>query len=320
MQEKLSMSSDFSIFICIYAKFFVSLRKILEKMSELVKRTIFGALFVGCVVGAILWHKYAFCGLFFLFAVLAVDEFHRLVSSPRSLRIYSLVATASLWATVLCFAWSTRDGVNHTEIGFIMGASYLPIMIITLLDEIWNHSERPLHNWGNFFISQFMIALPMATLSFLYFLNYKLLLALFVLIWLNDTGAYCIGTLTAKLPKGNHKMTPHISPKKSWEGLIGGFVFTLAASVLLYRLGWFDMIAIKKAGVLVALGFAFLVSAFGTMGDSMESLMKRSLGVKDSGKFLPGHGGILDRFDSVLLAAPIVTFYCWLCSFIVPMF
>lgn len=288
-------------------------------MSELIKRTISGSLFVGAVVGAIVWHMYAFCGLFFLFGILAVDEFHRLVKSPVSLRIYSFIATVSLWAMILSFAWSTRDGVNHTELGLIMGAAYLPILVITLLDEIWNHSERPLQNWGNFFISQFMIALPLATLSFLYFLDYRLLLALFVLIWVNDTGAYCVGSLTAKRKNGNHKMTPHISPKKSWEGLFGGFLFTLIAAFVLYRLGWFEAIMLKRVGVYGALLFGFLVSAFGTMGDLMESLMKRSLGVKDSGVFLPGHGGILDRFDSVLLAGPILTFYCWLCSFIVPM-
>ena len=288
-------------------------------MSELVKRTIFGALFVGCVVGAIVWNVYAFSGLFFLFAILAVDEFHRLVKSPISLRIYSFVGTVSLWATILCAAWSLQAGVNRLQLGAIMAAAYFPIVIITLLDEIWNHSGKPLQNWGNFFISQLMIALPLATLSFLYFLSYKLLLALFVLIWINDTGAYCVGSLTAKRPNGNHKMTPHISPKKSWEGLLGGFLFTLAAALLLYKLGWFEKIHIKGVGLFVALGFGFLVSAFGTLGDLMESLMKRSLGVKDSGKFLPGHGGILDRLDSVLLAAPILTFYCWLCSFIVPM-
>ena len=289
-------------------------------MTELIKRTISGILFVGCVAGSILWNLYAFCGLFFVFGILAVDEYHRLVKSPVSLRIFSFIATVTLWAMILCFASSTRGGANRTVLGLIMSAAYFPIMIITLLDEIWNHSERPLQNWGNFFISQFMIALPLATLSFLYFLNYKLLLALFVLIWVNDTGAYCVGSLTAKLFKGgNHKMTPHISPKKSWEGLIGGFVFTIAASYLLYRLGWFDPIILKKVGLWGALLFGFLVSAFGTMGDLMESLMKRSLCVKDSGRFMPGHGGILDRFDSVLLAGPIITLYCWLCSYIAPM-
>ena len=288
-------------------------------MSELVKRTIFGALFVGVVVAAILWKSYSFCGLFLLFAVLAVDEFHRLVQSPLPLRIYSFIATLALWAMTVCFAWSTRDGVNHVQLGLIMGAAYVPIVVITLLDEIWNHSGRPLLNWGNFFISQLMIALPMATLSFLYFLDKWLLLALFVLIWVNDTGAYCVGTLTAKRKNGNHKMTPHISPKKSWEGLFGGILFTVLAAFVLYRLGWFHAIAMRHVGLYIALLFGVLVSLFATMGDLMESLFKRSLGVKDSGVFLPGHGGVLDRFDSVLLAAPVLTFYCWICSFIAPM-
>lgn len=289
-------------------------------MIELVKRAVSGAVFVGCVTGAILWeNKYAYAGLFLLFCILAVDEFHRLVKSPVSLRIYSFIATVTLWSMIQVFAWSAPPGApNHIIIGLILGAAYLPIIIITLLDEIWNHSERPMFNWGNFFISQLMIALPLATLGFLYFLDKWLMMALFTLIWVNDTGAYCVGSLTAKRKNGNHKMTPHISPKKSWEGLIGGFVFTIAASYLLFRLGWFETIILKPLGVYSALIFGFLVSAFGTMGDLMESLMKRSLNVKDSGKFLPGHGGILDRFDSVLLAAPILTIYCWLCSFLPP--
>ncbi len=288
-------------------------------MSELVKRTIFGALFVGCVVGAIVWNVYAFSGLFFLFAILAVDEFHRLVKSPISLRIYSFVGTVSLWATILCAAWSLQAGVNRLQLGAIMAAAYFPIVIITLLDEIWNHSGKPLQNWGNFFISQLMIALPLATLSFLYFLSYKLLLALFVLIWINDTGAYCVGSLTAKRPNGNHKMTPHISPKKSWEGLIGGVVFCLVAAYILALCGWFDAISANEHEVLIALIFGVIASMFGTMGDLMESLFKRSIGVKDSGRFLPGHGGVLDRFDSILLATPILTAFCWLCYFIAPL-
>ena len=115
-------------------------------------------------------------------------------------------------------------------------------------------------------------------------------------------------------------MTPHISPKKSWEGLAGGFIFTMVAALLLHYFGWFDTIASSETGVLVPCLFAFLVSAFGTMGDLMESLFKRSIGVKDSGKFLPGHGGVLDRFDSVLLAGPIITAFCWVCYLIAPLF
>lgn len=290
-------------------------------MSELVKRTLSGAVFVAAVVGSILWSPYAFGVLFFLFCILAVDEFHRLVGSPRALRIYSFVATILLWATVLCLAWRTEAGESNFRVfGFTFSFGYLLFLVFALLDEIWNHSERPLQNWGNLFISQVMIALPLATLAFLYFLDKWLLLALFVLIWINDTGAYCVGSLTAKRKKGNHKMTPHISPKKSWEGLIGGFVFTIGAAILLHYFGWFDTIVAEGTGLLVPCLFAVLVSGFGTMGDLMESLMKRSVGVKDSGRFLPGHGGVLDRFDSVLLAGPVITSFCWLCYLIAPLF
>ena len=288
-------------------------------MSELIKRTVSGTLFVACVVGSIIWNPFAFSGLFFLFCIMAVDEFHRLVKSPRALRVFSFVATVVVWMTMQLLALKGEDGGQYRSVSFIIAMSYLPIVVIALLDEIWNHSGKPLQNWGNFLISQVMIAMPLATLLLLNFLSKWLLLALFVLIWVNDTGAYCVGSLTAKRKNGNHKMTPHISPKKSWEGLIGGFVFTLGAAVLLHRFGWFDEIIIPRIQWLIVLGFAFLVSAFGTMGDLMESLFKRSLGVKDSGAFLPGHGGVLDRFDSVLLASPIITAFCYICYFLLPL-
>lgn len=290
-------------------------------MSELVKRTLSGSVFVAAVVGCILWSPYAFNGLFFLFCVLAVDEFHRLVGSPRALRIYTIAATALLWATIQCMAWRIEGSEEHFyAFGFCFFFGYLLMIIFALLDEIWNYSDRPLQNWGNLLISQMMIALPLATMGFLYFLDKYLLLALFVLIWVNDTGAYCVGSLTAKRPKGNHKMTPNISPKKSWEGLAGGFVFAMAGALLLHHFGWFSTIAAPATGVLVPCLFAFLVSTFGTWGDLMESLLKRSVGVKDSGRFLPGHGGVLDRFDSVLLAGPVITAFCWICYLIAPLF
>ena len=289
-------------------------------MSELVKRSLSGAVYVGCVVGSILWNQWAFCGLFLLCCLLGVDEFHRLVKSSGKLRIFSFLGTLVLWAMIVSLAWRTENGIEYTTFGYFFGLVYMPIIVCALLDEIWNYSEKPLANWGNFFISQLMIAAPMATLVFLYFLNKWLLLALFVLIWVNDTGAYCVGSLTAKRKKGNHKMAPHVSPKKSWEGLVGGFVFTIIASYVLFRCGWFNEILTNHSGILISSVFALLVSTFGTMGDLMESLFKRSIGVKDSGKFLPGHGGVLDRFDSVLLAGPILTVYCWLCYFAAPLF
>ena len=289
-------------------------------MTELVKRTLSGAVFVSCVVCSILWSPYVFSLLFMLIAVWAVDEYHRLVQSSGKLRIFAGLGTLFLWLMLMCFATHGENGETYVAFGYAAGFAYLAIIIIALLDEIWNHSGQPLQNWGNVLISQMMIAVPLGTLMFLYRLDKWLLLALFVLIWTNDTGAYCVGSLTAKRPNGNHKMAPHVSPKKSWEGLIGGFVFAVIASLILRQCGWFDVITSSSFGLLVAAVFALLVSAFGTMGDLMESLLKRSIGVKDSGAFLPGHGGVLDRFDSILLASPVITAFCWLCYFAAPLF
>lgn len=289
-------------------------------MTELIKRTLSGTVFVACVVGSILYSPYVFGGLFLVVCILAVDEFHRLVKSSGKIRVFSCCGTMALWAMVQCMALTAGNGGQYTALVLAMSMTYLPVVICAVLDEIWNHSGKPLENWGNFFISQVMIAAPLATLSFLYSLDKWLLLALFVLIWVNDTGAYCVGSLTAKLPKGNHKMAPHVSPKKSWEGLVGGYVFTLAGAFLLYHFGWFEKISGAHTGWLITALFALLVSSFGTMGDLMESLLKRSVGVKDSGVFLPGHGGVLDRFDSILLASPIICVFCWLCYFAAPLF
>ena len=114
-------------------------------------------------------------------------------------------------------------------------------------------------------------------------------------------------------------MAPHVSPKKSWEGLFGGMAFAIGGAFILNRFGWFESIQTPEPSLWIAGLFGFFVSVFGTLGDLMESLFKRSIGVKDSGRFLPGHGGVLDRFDSILLASPILTAYCWLCYFIVPL-
>lgn len=289
-------------------------------MSEFVKRTVSGTLFVACVVGSIVWNTWCYAALLLPISLMAVDEFHRLVQSTRALRVYAALATMVLWGMSICLAYLPSDDVHMHAVGVALGFAYATVIMVSLLDEIWNHSEQPLHNWGNMLIAQVMIAMPLMTTLFLISLDKWLLLALFVLIWVNDSGAYCVGTMTAKRPQGNHKMTPHISPKKSWEGLCGGIGFAFLAAFILYKCGWFNEVSANGFGLLVAFGFAFITSAFGTLGDLMESLFKRSIGVKDSGRFLPGHGGVLDRFDSILLAAPLITAYCWLCYFIVPLF
>ena len=290
-------------------------------MSEFWKRTIFGALYVAAVVGSILWNAWAFAFLFGVIALWAVREFHVLVGSSRGMRGSAQVAALLLWAASVCPLLASDGLAKSWGVYAIIGVAYLLVIFATLIDELWRKAENPVANWGNLFVSQSMIALPFCAMACLLMLDKWLLLALFVLIWVNDTGAYCVGSLTAKREGGNHKMFPRVSPKKSWEGLFGGFAFAIGAAYILHHFGWFDGVLVNGDGLSVSdywsqafiILFALLACIFGTLGDLMESLLKRTVGVKDSGHFLPGHGGVLDRFDSMLLAAPVLTVFSWIC-------
>lgn len=271
-------------------------------MNEFFKRTLSGAVYVGVVVGSILYGSYIFLAISSLLAALAIKEYNYLQHKYSSWtdRI------SEISAILLCFAfYFMMQGSSGRSIAAICAIGYSLLIIGLIITELWDTKNNPFVIWGHILISHIMIALPFASMCMLFAINKWLILAIFVLIWLNDTGAYLVGSLTAKLPGGNHKMFPRVSPKKSWEGLIGGIMLSIGAGILLAYLGWFDLLAEKANVYMIGVVFALVVSIFGTIGDLVESLMKRTIGVKDSGRFLPGHGGILDRFDSILLAAPM---------------
>ena len=283
-------------------------------MSEFWKRTLSGAVFVTCIVGSIVWHPIAFGVLFFIISIWGVAEFQHLMGSSVVSKAGAIVGTGLLDIAALWFILAPEDMRRFWAIYVVLGVAYILIIALALTEELWSMAKNPIANWGNLLISQAMIAFPLCAMIGLYALDKWLLLAIFVLIWVNDSFAYCVGVLTAKkMPGGNHKLFPRVSPKKSWEGLFGGLAFTIGAAFILHRFGWFDAITAKGCGLFIAGLFGFLVSVFGTLGDLMESLMKRTIGVKDSGYFLPGHGGVLDRFDSILFAAPMLAIYSGLC-------
>lgn len=289
-------------------------------MSEFWKRTLSGALYVAAVVGSILWHPLAFGILFLIIAVWGVDEYMRLMKSSRYATGGAIVGTLLLW-TACIWRLVAPEGLRLSwGVYALLGVAYVLIIFATLLEELWAKAANPVANWGNLLVSQTMIALPFCSLIALLALDKWLLLALFVLIWVNDSGAYCVGSLTAKRAEGNHKMFPRVSPKKSWEGLIGGIVFAVIAAFVLMHFGWFDTLFAGTANnianglrMVIVVFFAILACGFGTLGDLLESLVKRTIGVKDSGHFLPGHGGVLDRFDSMLLASPMLALFSWIC-------
>ncbi len=262
-------------------------------MNNFVQRTLSGAVYVGVVVSSILVHPAYFGIVFLLISMLAVREFMSLMQMGDESTFLSILLAGILFAG----GWLFAQG--YARAGGVVWMIWGVLGMLTLITELFLKAEHPIHNWGNILQSQMMIALPFTLMNGILLQSKYVLLALFIAIWVNDSGAYIIGSLMAKRPGGNHKMFARVSPNKSWEGLMGGIVFTLIAGWVFYAVGWFSHIGI-------ALIFAAVVSVFGTLGDLMESLMKRTLGVKDSGRFMPGHGGVLDRFDSILLATPAI--------------
>ena len=273
-------------------------------MNNFITRTLSAIVYAGLVIGGILVQPICFGGhpllfgiLFMIVSTLAVREFHALVGSDIKTMTYAMMSNALLYSTLyfLFFGdWIWR--------GLLV--AYIAIMLLALISHLFRPQVQPIQSWGNLCAGQVMIALPFALMNGVLMHSKWLMLALFILLWVNDSGAYIVGSLMAKRRGGNHKMFPRVSPAKSWEGLIGGFVFDLIAGYVFFRVGWMGDMTLSNS-----LLFALAGGVFGTLGDLMESLFKRTLGVKDSGKFMPGHGGVLDRFDSLLLAVPVTYFF-----------
>ena len=273
-------------------------------MNNFLTRTLSAIVYAGLVIGSILVQPVCFGGhpllfgvLFMIVSTLAVREFHALVGSDIKTMTYSMISNVLLFSTLYFLFYG--DIIWR---GLLV--AYVAVMLLALITHLFRPQVQPIQSWGNLCASQLMVALPFALMNGIMMHNQWLMLALFILLWVNDSGAYIVGSLTAKRKGGNHKMFPRVSPAKSWEGLIGGFVFDLIAGYVFFRIGWMgDM------SLLDSLFFALAGGVFGTLGDLMESLFKRTLGVKDSGKFMPGHGGVLDRFDSLMLAIPVTYFF-----------
>lgn len=277
--------------------------------NNLIQRTITGIIFVAILITCILGGPVPFTILFALISALTIHEFGTIISKNGETRINKPI---SMLAGVFLFFGFAYLGVvpGHNEVLI----PYLFLIIYLLVSELYLKRPNPLHNWAYTMMSQLYIALPFALLNVLAFhtnvngssseYNPILPLSIFIFNWVNDTGAYCSGMLF-----GKHKLFERISPKKSWEGSIGGGMFSIGAAFVMAHFFPF-----MSTAVWVGLGLVIIV--FGTWGDLTESLLKRTLGIKDSGNILPGHGGMLDRFDSTLLAVPAAVVYLYITSLI----
>ena len=275
-------------------------------MNNFVARTITGILFVATIVVCFL-NPTAMIFLFALVTGLTVWEFTGLVNDRPGVAVNRFISTVAGVYFFLAMA-GTCSGFTSSTV-FI---PYLITIIYLLVAELYAKQEDPVHDWAYTMMSQMYVVLPFSLLNMLAFRAapegimyvYTLPLSVFVFLWVNDTGAYCCGSLF-----GKHKLFPRVSPGKSWEGSIGGGVFVLAAAALVWYLtDTYDMNP-TGMGMWEWMGLGLTVVVFGTWGDLVESLFKRTLGIKDSGNILPGHGGMLDRFDSSLLAIPAAVVY-----------
>lgn len=270
-------------------------------MNNLVVRTISGTVFLGILLAGIIFHPFGYLSVFLFVVTVGLYEFYAILLPPT----FPLRKVLGYLIALLLF------GLFHAK-GFGLigtdGFVWLVIPAVALfVAELYSGSEKPFAMIAAVLTGIVYVALPFALLAELAFSNgnydYRIVLSLFIILWSNDVGAYCFGIMFGR--GGKHKLFERISPKKSWEGFWGGLIAALSAGVIMSSV-WDDRYCF---GLFHWLMLSVIVSLAAVFGDLAESMLKRSAGIKDSGHIMPGHGGILDRFDGALLAFPCALAY-----------
>ena len=280
-----------------------------DKLTNMTVRAFTGVLFVTIMVTCF-FQPVAMVFLFALITCLSLWEYSGLVNNIEDVTINRFISTVTGVYLFLAIS-AVNSGFVQTNAVFM---PYLLTIIYLFVSELYTKNKNAIHDLSYTMLGQMYVALPLSMINVLAFRTatdgnihfyYLLPLSVFIFLWTNDTGAYCVGSLF-----GKHKLFPRISPAKSWEGCIGGGVLVLVAAFLVSLLDQ-NHGNLSGLNTLQWLGLGLVVTVFGTWGDLVESLIKRTLGIKDSGTILPGHGGMLDRFDSSLLAIPASAVYIY---------
>ena len=285
-------------------------------MNETLKRGISGAVYIVLLLGSILHSTESFVLLFGIFMLIAVYEFCALIQIKKPLPLffaflcYTTVLAVSYFKDKILFEinqytdQSYQINVSVTKLNLILLVIALVVSLKCMVFLFYD-SARKISTSSKYLYLFGYIILPFIFITKISFgvktYNPKIIIGLFVLIWTNDTFAYIVGKSIGKT-----KLLERVSPKKTVEGFVGGLVFAIVAGILISKYYIQPSSAFANKSIYIWISIAIIVGFFGTIGDLIESKFKRIAGVKDSGKIMPGHGGILDRLDSVIFVAPIV--------------
>lgn len=285
-------------------------------MNETLKRAISGAVYIALLLTSILFSTESFITLFGVFLIITIYEFSNIVNLNK---VFSILFGTLVYSSIILVSHynkQTTKFLNETfntnisletnikQLDLILLAITIVVSIKCIIFLFYDSVQKVSTS------SKYLYLLGYITLPFVFIVkisfgtndyNPKIILGLFVLIWTNDTFAYLVGK-----SMGKHKLFERVSPKKTIEGFLGGVVFAAFAGFLISKLYIQPKPEFSNTSILIWTIIALIVSIFGTIGDLIESKFKRIAGIKDSGSIMPGHGGILDRLDSVIFVAPII--------------
>lgn len=262
-------------------------------MNELALRAVTGAIYVALTLGGAFAGPFTTSLLFLPVCVIAAGEMHRLIWGPEE-------GPPVFWSMIMAGSMYVATTIGYFEPGWDISYTGVWALLMLLVSATWlmmRSGPSPASEVGGSFIIMLLVSLPFGALPYLFQYGNWMFAGFMIMLWTNDTGAYLVGRTL-----GHTKLMPAISPNKTVEGFVGGVLLTLGAA---YILALYQPVLAMHEWLLCGL----IVAVTSTLGDLLESAFKRARGVKDSGKILPGHGGMLDRFDGFLLAVPAVLLY-----------
>lgn len=287
-----------------------------DKLKNFIVRTLSGAVMLAVVLGAILASEWSFIALMAVITLGGIWEFYNFAQKAgyQPMKLLGLFGGMMIFAIAISLfvLFATKDSTNDSLFAIIFGMVIITLLLLIplmFICELYRKSPTPIANIGSTLMGMLYVAFPLSLLILIPALlgngvwNPWIVIFYIFIIWANDVFAYLFG-----ITLGRHRLFERISPKKSWEGFFGGLLGAMA-------MGYVASLVLE-ANAMTWIGLALVAAIAGVFGDLVESLFKRSVNLKDSGNFIPGHGGWLDRFDALIFSAPFAFVYVIFITFI----